>query len=85
MSYSLLKIGIIALRLYRNRHIISGSGQSITMAIRVMVFSVLGALALGYVFFWCSSANTHISLKRLCGIRDYMAARPSVRYDTSIM
>ncbi|KAF9458171.1 hypothetical protein BDZ94DRAFT_1271413 [Collybia nuda] len=48
--------GIIALRLYRNRHIISGSSHSVTMAIRVMVFSLLGALALGvavaYVITW---------------------------------
>ncbi|GLB38954.1 hypothetical protein LshimejAT787_0601160 [Lyophyllum shimeji] len=39
--------GIIALRLYRNRTVISGCSQSVTMAIRVMVFSLVGALALG--------------------------------------
>jgi len=48
--------GIIALRLFRNRRMISGSSQSITMALRVMVFSIIGALALGvavaYVITW---------------------------------
>jgi hypothetical protein len=39
--------GVIALRLYRNRSIISGSSQSVTMVARVMIFSLLGALALG--------------------------------------
>ncbi|KAG6819261.1 hypothetical protein H0H93_013617 [Arthromyces matolae] len=41
--------GVIGVRLYQNRRIISGSGQSITMVIRVMIFSLLGALALGLV------------------------------------
>lgn len=48
--------GVIALRLYQNRGIISGSSQSVTMVIRVMIFSLLGALALGvavaYVITW---------------------------------
>jgi len=48
--------GIIAVRLYRNRSVISGCGKSITMVIRVMLFSILGALALGvavaYVITW---------------------------------
>ncbi|KAF8067919.1 hypothetical protein FPV67DRAFT_1449507 [Lyophyllum atratum] len=48
--------GVIGVRLYQNRGIISGSSQSVTMVIRVMIFSLLGALALGvavaYVITW---------------------------------
>lgn len=39
--------GMIATKLYKKRGIISRSGQSFTMVVRVMVFSLLGALALG--------------------------------------
>ncbi|KAH0582068.1 hypothetical protein H2248_011724 [Termitomyces sp. 'cryptogamus'] len=55
-SWNIYIIGIIGFRLYQNRRAIFGRGYSITMVIRVMVFNLLGALALGvvvaYVMTW---------------------------------
>jgi len=47
MILIIVALGVIGKRLYRNRNVIKGSNQSFALVARVMVFSLLGVLALG--------------------------------------
>jgi len=57
MVLIVIALSVIGKRLYRNRRAISGSSQSFALVARVMIFSLLGVLALGVAIAYVMTAK----------------------------